>query len=296
MGRLTPLEVLMAVTVPLAWAMGLVVTKGAISDFPPILLMAFRFLLTALILVAFTPLPKGNFFNLFLIAIVGAAIQYSLTFTGLLGLEAGIAAIIVQLEVPFLVMLGALLLGEKPGLRRWFGIGIAFCGIILMTWQGKFGASLPSVGLVIGGAMAWAFGQVMVRRLKDISGLQVTAWVAVFATPQLFLMSAIFESGQIGAITRAGFEVWGAVVYMAVIMTAFGYYLWNRLIRRHDVGEVAPYLLLLPLFSVVGGAVLLGERPGLEKLAGGLVILAGVALITLRFGSTEGAKEDKSHD
>ena len=250
----------MAVTVPLAWAMGLVFTKGAISDFPPILLMAFRFLLTALILVAFTPLPRGNFFNLFLIAIVGAAIQYSLTFTGLLGLEAGIAAIIVQLEVPFLVMLGALLLGEKPGLRKWFGIGIAFCGIILMTWQGKFGASLPSVGLVIGGAMAWAFGQVMVRRLKDISGLQVTAWVAVFATPQLFLMSAIFETGQIGAITRAGFEVWGAVVYMAVIMTAFGYYLWNRLIRRHDVGEVAPYLLLLPLFSVAGGAILLGER------------------------------------
>ena len=135
MGRLTPLEVLMAVVVPLTWAMGLVFTKGAISDFPPILLMAFRFLLTALILVAFAPLPRGNFLNLFLIAIVGAAIQYSLTFTGLLGLEAGIAAIIVQLEVPFLVMLGAVLLGERPGLRKWFGIGIAFCGIILMTWR-----------------------------------------------------------------------------------------------------------------------------------------------------------------
>ena len=63
----------MAVVVPLTWAMGLVFTKGAISDFPPILLMAFRFLLTALILVAFAPLPRGNFLNLFLIAIVGAA-------------------------------------------------------------------------------------------------------------------------------------------------------------------------------------------------------------------------------
>ena len=54
----------------------------------------------------------------------------------------------------------------------------------------------------------------------------------------------------------------------------------------------APALVLV----LLGGAILLGERPGLEKLAGGLVILAGVALITLRFGSTERAEKDKSHD
>jgi hypothetical protein len=38
--------------------------------------------------------------------------------------------------------------------------------------------------------------------LKDIGGLQVTAWVAVFATPQLFIMSAIFESGQMTGNTE----------------------------------------------------------------------------------------------
>ena len=270
-------EIVMALGVPLIWGMGFVFAKAAIAHFPPILLMALRFSLTAIVLVWFTQVPRGNMRRLFVIAIIAAAIQYSLTFTGLKGLDAGIAALIVQLEVPFLVLLGAVLLGEQPGLRKWLGIAIAFAGIGLMAYQGDFGASLISVLLVIGGAFFWALGQVMIRNLSDIHGLQVTTWVAVFAAPQLFVMSLVFESGQIDAVRNADSVVWGAVIYLGVVMTAFGYFLWNTLIRRHEVGTVAPFLLLLPVFSIIGGMLFLGEQPGIEKLAGGLVILLGVA-------------------
>jgi len=269
----------MALCVPLIWGMGFVFAKAAIFHFPPILLMALRFALTAAMLVWFVRMPMGNMWRLFAVAIVAAAIQYSLTFTGLVGLDAGIAALIVQLEVPFLVLLGALILGEQPGLRKWLGIAVAFVGMGLMAHQGEFGANLISVAFVIGGAFFWALGQVMIRSLKDIEGLQVTAWVAVFAAPQLLVMSLVFEEGQIEAIQTAGAVVWGAVVYLGVVMTALGYFLWNTLIRAHDVGRVAPFLLLLPVFAVLGGMLFLGEEPGLEKLAGGAVILLGVAVI-----------------
>ncbi|MEO9877559.1 MAG: EamA family transporter [Anderseniella sp.] len=282
MGKMTPLEILMAVTVPLVWGMGFVFAKGAIAHFPPILLMALRFTLTALVLVWFTRIPHDNLVKLFFIAIVAAAIQYSLTFTGLKGLEAGIASLIVQLEVPFLVLLGALLLGEKPEFRKWIGIVVALCGVALMTQQGEFNGNLTSVMLVICGAFTWALGQVMIRNLKDIQGMQVTAWIAVFAAPQLFVMSAVFEHGQVDAIRHADAIVWGAVVYLGLVMTAFGYFLWNTLIRRHDVGRVAPFLLLLPFFSVIGGMLFLGEQPSVAKLIGGGVILLGVAIITIR--------------
>lgn len=289
MGGMRPSEVAMALCVPLIWGMGLVFAKAAISHFPPILLMALRFSLTALVLVWFVQVPLGNLRRLFVIAIVAAAIQYSLTFTGLKGLDAGIAALIVQLEVPFLVLLGALLLGEKPGLRKWIGISIAFAGMGLMAYQGNFGASLLSVLLVIGGGFFWALGQVMVRKLNDIQGLQVTAWVAVFATPQLFVMSMVFESGQIEAIRNADSVVWGAVIYLGIVMTAVGYFLWNTLIRRHEVGTVAPFLLLLPVFSIIGGMTFLAEQPGFEKLLGGVVILLGVAVITIRLRERQGS-------
>ena len=279
MSKLTPIEVLMGIAVPLIWGMGIVIAKGAIEHFPPILLMALRFALTSAILVFFVKIPRGNLRALFMTAIVAAAIQYSLTFTGLKGLEAGIAALIVQLEVPFLVLLGVVLLREKPEMREWFGIIIAFCGVAIMTQQDEFSGSVTSMFLVVGGAFSWALGQVMIRRLKDIDGLQVTAWIAVFAFPQLLVMSFLFEEGQVEAIKGAAPIVWWAVVYLGVVMTALGYYFWNTLIRRHDVGRVAPFLLLLPVFSVIGGVVFLNEVPTLTKLAGGAIILFGVAII-----------------
>ena len=281
MQQFTPKQTIMALFVPLLWGLGFVFAKGAINHFPPILLMAFRFSLTALVLVWFTPLPFGKFFQLFKIAIVAAAIQYSLTFTGVKGLEAGLASIIVQLEVPFLVILGALLLREKPGYKKWIGIAISFVGVATMSQQDELSGSFISIALVLGGCFAWALGQVMIRKLKDVSGMQVTAWIAVFAAPQLFFMSAIFEDGQVEAIRNANPLVWWTVLYLGLIMTCLDYYFWNTLIRHHDVSKVAPFLLLLPVFSVLGGNVFLGETFTIDKFYGGATILLGIVVITI---------------
>jgi len=281
MNQFTFKQTLMALFVPLLWGLGFVFAKGAINHFPPILLMAFRFLLTALVLVWFVPIPKGKFVQIFKIAIVAAAIQYSLTFTGVKGLEAGLASIIVQLEVPFLVLLGAFFLKEKPGLKKWIGITVSFFGVAIMSQQDELSGSLDSVALVVSGCFAWALGQIMVRKLNNITGIQVTAWIAIFATPQLFLMSAIFETGQIQAISTAEPLVWWTVLYLGLIMTCLGYFFWNTLIRQHDVGKVAPFLLLLPVFSVVGGHFFLGETITIEKFYGGTTILLGIGIIVL---------------
>lgn len=271
----------LAVLVALIWGMGFVVAKGGMAHFPPILLMALRFAVTALALAWFLGPVGGNLPRLMMISVVGAAIQYALTFTGVKGLGAGLSALVVQLEVPFLVMLGALLLGERPGVVKWIGIMIAFVGVALIAAREQFIGSLLPVVLVMGGAFFWALGQVLVRGLKGMTGLSVTAWTAVLATPQLFLLSALFETGQIEAIKTADLAAWSAALYLGLVMTTLGYFLWNSLILRNEVGKVAPFLLLLPVFSVIGGVVFLGEALTLSRLAGGAVVLTGVALITL---------------
>jgi len=276
---LKPMDMLMGVAVAVTWGMGLVFAKAAIAHFPPILLMSLRFLVTALALVWFAKLPKGQVWPLFKVTLVAATVQYSLTFSGLKGLDAGVTALIVQLEVPFLTLLGALVLHEKTGLRKWLGIALAFVGVAMIVGAPSGDIALGYAALVIGGSLAWAIGQVMVRQLNDIDGLTVTAWVAVLATPQLFVMSLIFESGQLAAIRSAPPVVWLSVAYLGLIMTAFGYWLWNTLLRRHPVSHVAPFLLLLPLVSVLGGILFLGETMTLSSLIGGAVVLAGVASI-----------------
>ncbi len=84
--------------------------------------------------------------QLFVIALVSAAVQYSLTFNGLRGVDASTAVLVIQLEVPFPVLLGAVLLKEKPGPRRWLGIaiafiGVAFIGVAFIAGEPRLGAA-----------------------------------------------------------------------------------------------------------------------------------------------------------
>jgi len=272
-------DFILGILVALVWGMGLVFAKAAIGHFPPILLMAFRFSVTALVLIWFFPPPCGMWGALLGIAFISCAVQYSLTFTGLQRLDAGVAGLIVQLEVPFLTLLGALFLGEKTGLRKWVGIGLAFLGVYIISGEPRVADDLGAVFMVIGGAATWAIGQAMIRQLKDISGLTLTAWIAVMATPQLFLMSAIFETGQVRAIQQADWIVWASVLYLGLVMTAVGYGMWYTLIRRNPVGQVAPFLLLLPVFTILGGAIFLNETLTGTMLTGGVIVIAGVASI-----------------
>ena len=285
--RLRATDYIMGVSVALTWGMGLVFAKAALEHFPPILLMAFRFAVTALILVWFVKPPIGQISKIFGIAIISAAIQYSLTFTGLKGLDASVTSLVVQLEVPFLVLLGAIFLKESPGLRKWIGIVIAFAGVALIAGEPNLNGAWISMFLVIGGAFTWSIGQVLVRTLKDLDGLTILAWVAVCATPQLFVMSAIFETGHIEAIQSADKLVWGAVIYLGVVMNGIGYGLWYTLVSRHPVSSVAPFLLLLPVFTTIGGVAFLGEGLTWRVVLGGAIVLAGVAAIVLERSDEE---------
>jgi len=277
---MTPANVALAVLVAVIWGLGLVFAKAAINHFPPILLMALRFTLTAAVLVWFVRVPWPLLGRIFWIALVSAAIQYSLTFTGLAGLDASTAALVVQLEVPFGALLAWLVFGERLGWRRTAGMVVAFAGIALIAGTPKLAGSLVPLLLVVGGAFTWAVGQIMIKRLGVSGGFTLIAWVAVFASPQLFVASWLFEDHQWAASGSAGPVVWAAVAYLGLVMTALGYAIWYRLIARHDVNQVMPFLLLLPVVSVAGGVGFLGEvlTPGV--IAGGALAVTGVALIT----------------
>jgi O-acetylserine/cysteine efflux transporter len=76
-------------------------------------------------------------------------------------------------------------------------------------------------------------------------------------------------------------------------MTALGYFLWNSLLLRQEVGRVAPFLLLLPVFSVIGGILFLDEAITLPRLIGGAIVLSGVALITIAWPTAPKAQPDQ---
>lgn len=274
-----PVDILLAIAVAVIWGMGFVFAKAAIDHFPPILLMALRFTLTALALVWFVRPPWQLLHRVFWIALISAAIQYSLTFTGLKGLDASTASLIIQLEVPFGAFLAWIVFHDRLGWGRAFGMLLAFIGVVLIAGEPRYEHNLTSILLLVGGALTWAIGQIMIKTLGVVGGFTLIAWVAVWAAPQLFVASWLFEDGQIEAIKTAPPIVWAAISYLGLVMTALGYALWYHLLARHDVNQVMPFLLLLPVTAVAGGVLFLGETLTVTTVAGGLLAIGGVAII-----------------
>lgn len=271
----------MGLSVPLIWGLGFTFAKPVVSDFPPILLMALRFTVTAMVLVWFVPIPRRQLRDLFFIALISAAVQYGLTFYGLRLLDASTAILVVQLEVPFATLLAILFLGERFSMRKCVGMLVAFSGVVMIAGEPRLGDNHLGVLMVVGGAFTWAIGQVMVRRLGEIGGFTMIAWVAMFAAPQLFVASLLIEDNQVAYIQQADWTVWATIIYLGLVMTALGYALWYRLLGLYPVNQVAPFLLLLPVFTITGSVTLLGETLTPWLIAGGSVVIAGVAIILI---------------
>jgi O-acetylserine/cysteine efflux transporter len=275
-----PVHFLIAMLVPASWGLGLTLGKVGLDEFPPLLLMSFRFAITAVALVWFVRIPRGALLKLCGIAVLGCTIQYGMTYTGLVHLDVATAALVIHLEVPFGVLSAWLILKERVGWRRLIGIAIAFCGLIVIYGAPNVQANPIPALMVATGACTWAIGQVLVKRLGDLGGGFVTvAWLAMFAAPQLLVASLIFEGDQWQAVTNATWVGWSTIVYMGLIMTAGGYGLWYHLLGIYRVNQVMPFLLLIPIATAISGIVLLGEIPSLITVLGGGVIMAGVAVI-----------------
>ena len=278
-----PVDVLIAISVAVIWGMGFVIAKAGMSHFSPILLMALRFSLTAACLICFFRPPPGLFKQLFWISLISAALQYSLTFNGVRGIDASTAALLVQLEVPFGLIMAWLVFGDRISIRQALGIVISFSGAVLIIGEPRLAGDLIYVFMVIGGAFTWAVGQIMIKKLGNIGGFMLITGVAIFAAPQLYIASFLLETDQVSQFRTATPQAWAAVIYLGLIMTALGYAFWYRLLGLYAVNQVMPFLLLLPVTSVAGGIFFLDESLTTKIALGGSLAILGVALITIQW-------------
>ena len=270
-------QILLALIVPITWGLGFTLAKIGMEQFPALLIMSIRFGIAGFILVWFTKPPWGHMREIFVVALIGSTIQYGLTYNGLKGIDASTAAILVQLEGPILALMGTILLKEKLGLARALGMTLAFIGVFIIAGEPRLEGHIDSVILLVAGSAVWAIAQIMISRLKGLSGITILAWVAIMATPQMIIGSMIIEDGQWQAITTASLVDWSIILYLALIMTVLGYSVWYQLLSSVDVSKVSPFLMLLPITSIIAGMVLLDEKLTLSMIIGGLMIMTGVA-------------------
>ncbi|MBL6929282.1 MAG: EamA family transporter [Rhodospirillales bacterium] len=277
-----PAHLAVAIAVPSLWGLGFALTKAGLGTLPPMFLMGMRYLIAALVLIWFVKPPKGVMKQVFWVAVISGTIPYGMVFSGLKDIFASTAILVVQLQIPFMAILGVVLLKEKMSLRQILGMLLAFGGVVLITGEPRIQSNLLPVLLVMAGGLIWAFGQVKIREIgRFVTGMQLLAWIAAFSAPQLFFASFLLEEGQFAALQSAGWREWGIILYIGLIMTALCYPLWYRLLAAVEITRVAPFMLLNPLSTVVFSILILGETMTPMIMIGGVIVLSGIGVMTV---------------
>ena len=281
-------DILIAISVPILLGFGFVIAKPAMEYFPPYLLMGMRFTIPALILVWWFPIPKGLFLDLFKVSFIGNTLQYGLTYNGLNIIDASSAVLLIQLEVPFGILIAFFLLKEIPSIKNIIGLVIAFFGVFILTGAPNLEGKYFGVLLTLSGAFTWSLGAVMAKQLsKKIGALALMTWLAVFSGPMLILISAIVNGNPIQYILIANFNSWLTVLYLGFFMQPAAYGAWYYVLSKYPVNKVMPVLLLLPITGLITAIFLLGEDPPKQVFLGGTVIVLGVGMILFSRSSTK---------
>ena len=290
---LTPLHMLLVLVIMVLWGFNFAVAKIGLQQLPPIFLVAARFLLVAIILLPFAKRPTGQWGAVFAISVVLGLLHFSIMFNGLTILDAATASIAIQLQVPFAALLAAIFFKDRLGWRRALGMAIAFLGVAVIAGEPRLNGQYLALAMVLTACFIWSIANVMIKRLKDVDGITLNAWLAVFSTPMLFAASFALEDGQFEAVAAANFWAYFAVVYQALAVVVIGYGCWYWLLKRYQMNQVMSATLLVPFFGVISGVVFLGENLTTSLIAGGIMTIAGVGIIILRRPKTTAPEAER---
>ncbi len=277
-----PLHVLTLVFVTFIWGMNFAAAKIGLAQLPPLTMMALRWGLIGLMLAPFVPPPRGRWRPVILISFTLGFLHFSLMFWGLRELDAATAAIAIQLQVPFAAVLAMIFFQDILGWRRTLGMATAFIGVAIIAGEPKLDGHYLALAMVIVAACIWSVANIQIKLLGEINGMSLNAWIGVFAAPQLALGSWLLEDGQFEALAAADWRAYASIAYQAVPVVILGYGLWFRLLRRYDVNQVMPFILLVPVFGVFSGIAVLGETVSPAFVVGGCLTILGVGIIILR--------------
>ena len=276
-----PRDIALVMVVILAWGSNFTGMKLALEEVPPLLFVALRFAIL-IPLIALFPRPA----SWRAIIAIGALInlgQFAFLFSGLsAGTSAGLASLIIQSQAPMTIVMAWAFFGERVTLVQGLGVGLAVLG--LAGFGLASGGNITGLGLVLilCGALCWAVGNLVLRRLPGVDMLALFLWACLVPPlPMLGLSLLVETDAPLATLAAISLKGWLAVLYVALASTLVGYSIWGTLMSRHRAAQVTPFALMIPIVGMGTAAIVLGERiTGPEALAA-MVVLAGLVLAVL---------------
>ncbi|SFA53029.1 DMT family transporter [Metapseudomonas otitidis] len=271
----------------IVWGFQQVSIKLVEQDVAPVLQLAIRSGIAALVLGAITLWREGRgaFGDGTLLPGLGVGLLFTLEFffisEGLVRTSASHIAVFLY-TAPIFAALGLHLILPEERLSpvQWLGVLVAFGGIALafLGKPGNAAGSLFGDALGICAAIAWGATTVLIRGSSLSEAAPVKTLFYQLGVAGVVLLAVAVATGRLGlvpsdrALLSLGFQV--------VVVALISYLGWFWLLRRYLASRLSMLSFMTPLFGVGFGVLVLGEPLDSSFIFGGLLVLGGLLLVT----------------
>ena len=215
--------------------------------------------------------------SLLVVGLFNAALPFVLIAWATTQVTVGVASILNATVPIFSAMFGFLVLRERLNAVQSLGIVLGFVGVVvLVNWhQGDMQRPpLAAVMAAFAGCLSYVIAAHYTRhRLEDMRPLDYVAGSQLMAALLLLPLLPFFVPSR-----WPGYEVWGAVLGLAVLSTSLAFSLYFRLIHQVGATRTLTVTYLVPLFAILWGHVILDESIGWGIAISCMLILSGTAL------------------
>jgi len=273
-------------------ALGLqqVAIKSAAADITPLSQIALRSMLAAILIWGLAAL-RGIHWRDFVAGLgpgvlVGLGFTFEFVFVAL-GLQYTTAShmSVFLYTAPVFAGLGLhfLVPGEQLVKRQWWGMALAFAGLVFAMAPSGEGANAGAmlVGDIFGllAGMSWAATTLVLRRtaLSEAPPLQTQGYQLL--TAGVLLLPVVLFSGDLAAMQFSWIAV-TSLAFQTLVISCAALLLWFALLRRYWASQLGVFSFLSPIFGVMFGALLLDEPLTVSFLVGGFMLLAGIVTVS----------------
>jgi O-acetylserine/cysteine efflux transporter len=262
------------------WGFNFVVIRWGLDQVPPLTLTLLRFALAAFPALLFIRPPRAPVRLIIGYGLFAFALQFSLLFGGMaVGMPAGLASLVIQVQAFFTIALVAVLTHERTRPLQLAGGTVAGAGLVLVALHLP-PSTLAGFALVVAAAMSWATANVIVKRVPGERPLAVVVWAsaaaAIFMLPVALFVDGV--DGVVESLRAMNLAAWAGLAFQSWPTTLLAFGIWAWLLRLYPAVLIAPFTLLVPVVGMSCAVLLLGEAVTWWKLVGAALVLGGLAL------------------
>jgi drug/metabolite transporter (DMT)-like permease len=271
----------------LIWSFAFVAGKIGVTDCPPLILLAARFLLAGLLIIGISAL-RAETFGLSLrdaavfalLGVANNALYLGLGYTGLKTVSAGLGGLVVSANPVFTAILAALFLGEAMNWRKVFGLLLGVAGVTFIVWHRLSVGTDHAEGILftLASLASIVAGTILFKLLAPKGSLWIGNGIQNLAGG-LALMPFAATFANVHDIVPSA-RLFGAFAFLVLAGSILAYLLWFHLLNVCGATAASAYHFLMPPLAMLFAYLVLGEHVELRDLVGIVPVALGIYLVT----------------